>query len=74
MNLRNSKLGISIWAACCIGIGLMTAYIDGVDARSLIGSGLIMSSLICVAFASAWVYRLLKRKFASVNRDQHRDQ
>ena len=66
MNLRNPKF--SIWAASCIAIGLLTAYVDGVSLRGVVGSALLMSSLICACFAIAWVHRLLKARSPSGKR------
>lgn len=60
MSIRNHKF--SIWAASCITIGLLTAYIDGVSLEGVVGSALLMSSLICAYFAIAWVHRTLKSR------------
>ena len=60
MNVRHPKF--SIWAASCIAIGLAIAYSDGISARDLVGSALLMSSVICTAIAITWLYRVLKRK------------
>ena len=60
MNPGGSKY--SIWAATCIGVGLAIAYIDGISVKSLVGSALIMSSLICATIAIAWLLNRLRRK------------
>ena len=60
MNFPNPKF--TIWAVSCITIGLLTAYIDGVSLKGIIGSAVLMSSLICAGFAIAWMHRILKSK------------
>ncbi len=52
----------SIWAASCIAVGLLIAYLDGVGMQGILGSALLMSSLICAVLAITWVYGLWKRK------------
>ena len=54
-------LWFSVWAASCIALGLLMAYVDGVGLRGIMGSATIMSLLIAGVIASSYVFRALKR-------------
>ena len=52
----------SVWAACCIALGLLLAYADGVRAQGIIGSAIGISLLIIGALTTTYISRALKRR------------
>ena len=52
----------TVWAASCIGLGLLVAYADGIGMRGIIGSAMVMSLVIVGVIASTSTFHMLKRK------------
>ena len=55
----------SVWAASCISLGLLMAYVDGVNMRGIIGSAATMSLVVAALIVAISVYRALKHKRTS---------
>ena len=59
-------LWFSVWAASCISLGLLMAYVDGISSRGMIGGAMAVSIVIAAVLAATYALRALRRK-----RSQH---
>jgi membrane protein DedA with SNARE-associated domain len=52
-----SPLGLSLWFISCVSIGLFMAWVDGVDAKSLLEAGLIASGAALLVAVLVWAVK-----------------
>jgi hypothetical protein len=52
----------TLWAMCCIGIGLLLAALDGKSLRAIVFSGTVMSVFMAIVFGAWWACRARARR------------
>ena len=55
-------LWFSVWAASCIALGLLMAYIDGISMRGIIFGAMTGAIMVAAVTALTYISRLWKRK------------
>ena len=55
-------LWFSVWAASCIALGLLMAYVDGISMRGIIFGAMTGAIMVAAVTALTYIFRLWKRK------------